>query len=229
MSAFSKVSTEEHPFQSDDATVLDIPSTPPAPASLEPADCDEAFLDVETAGEESSNGGESEEEQEEQVEDSHDILTVRVMLPSDGGMDDDDDDDYAIHAGTLVGTLALNRHEIGSILELRTAVRQALEEAPAVSRAVRGFGTESILWYGNSDGSRTSLLVGTSRLDAVLNAERIWYAPPRPRRPAKWTVEQKPHELAKGIMSMRSQQRHKSLFGQDMDDRPKKENYAFLD
>ena len=235
MRNFSKVSTEEQPFQGDewrdDVNALGWPSTPPAPAPLEPTASDEAFPDVEVAGEESSNGDAASEEEHGELADDAQSITVRVMLPSGGGSDydDDDDDDDTIHAGTLVGTLALNRDEIGSILELRAAVRQALEEAPAISRAVRSSGMESSLWYGNADGSRTSLLVGTSRLETVLNAERIWYAPPRARRPPRRLTEQKPHELAEGIMSMRSQQRHQFLFGRDMDDKPKKDNYAFLD
>jgi hypothetical protein len=255
MSTFSKVSTEERPFQAEEEcestlgfpeSALGFPesalgieiTTPPRP--LQPGVSDAILLGVDAEGDEYTEGESDDEQMEEDEEEEEDDddeeeeafdpskLIVHVMLPTNDETFEDDDD--AIHRGQPVGELSLDKSDVGSVLELRAAVRQALEEKPAIADAVAAYGVEPSIWYGRANGINTVMLVGYARLDAVLSAERVWFSPPR--RSTRPHLEQRPHEIAKGLMSARAQQRHRSLFGQDIDSgvsSRQQDNHAFLD
>ncbi|KAL1512239.1 hypothetical protein AB1Y20_005501 [Prymnesium parvum] len=225
-SAFSRLSTEEQPLRVEERDALHVEAG--RFSTFEPI-CDDAASDAaerEMGSRESLSQAEAGPEEEEAECDTR-LLTVHVMVrPTDLAQEDED----AIHLSTLAGTLSLDREEIGSILELRAAVRLALAEAPDISQAISTSAIEPSLWYGNADGSNTNLIIGSSNLSAILAAERIWFA--APSRSARAPTLQRPYELAQGRMSMRSKERHQSLFGNDLDDTRNlraNENHAFLD
>ena len=132
-------------------------------------------------------------------------LTIHVMLPAHRDRDDDDD---TIHGGDVIGTLPLSKYDISSVLYLRAAVRQALNDSPFATRI--GAESEPNLWYGDANGNGTSMVTSYSSLQTVLDAERVWLAPHRRSRPQ---IELRPHELAHGRMSKLTQARQQALFG----------------
>ena len=111
------------------------------------------------------------------VEDLEPTLAVQVTLPqlTDEASSDDDDD-------IIVETLRVPV-DVWGVPGLRSAIKETFEQSEALNQH---HPSDFDVWYSNSEGRRT-MVTGTTNVDDVLQATRVWLAPnavsqPRPVR-----------------------------------------------